>query len=230
MKIYTYTRKKGFLITAIVFLVLFFFITLITTGNTGFIIDEMVLYWADSLTSEALRSTMDYISILGSSEFILIVTVALGLILLFRRRWRQFFFFFTVSVGGVIVNFLLKNLVKRERPGEEASYIEVFNVPLELQSYSFPSGHTMRATILFLFLMYVIYLTERESWLKIVSYILLSLLILLIALSRVILEAHFITDVIGALFLATGWFFLILYLFHKEKRASFSFSTRRFRW
>ncbi|HLS23928.1 MAG TPA: phosphatase PAP2 family protein [Pseudogracilibacillus sp.] len=230
MKIHTQTRKKGFLITAIVFLVLFFLVTLITSGNTGFLIDEAVIFWAESITSDVLLTFMRFVSVLGSSELILLVTVAIGLVLLIKRQWRNFFFFFTVSVGGVIVNFALKVLIKRERPGDEVSYIEAFNVQLEVQSYSFPSGHTMRATILLLFLMYLTYLFVSNQLVKVGSYVVYTVLLLLIALSRVILEAHFITDVVGALFVATGWFFLILYLFHKEERAMFSFQSRRFRF
>lgn len=203
--------------------------TLLTSGTSGFLIDETVGYWAEGFSSGSLLVGMKLISVLGSSEVILIITVAIGFVLLIKRQWRNFFFFFTVSVGGVIVNFLLKTLIRRERPGDEVSYIEAFNVQLEVQSYSFPSGHTMRATILLLFLMYLIYLFASSGRVKLVSYIGFSVLLLLIAASRVILDAHFITDVVGALFVGTGWFFLCLYFFHKEERARLSFSNRRFR-
>lgn len=224
------TRKKSYIIIAAVFLFLFLIVTLLTSGTSGFLIDETVGYWAEGFSSSSLLVVMKLISVLGSSEIILIVTVLIGLVLLIKRHWRHFFFFFTVSVGGVIVNFLLKTLIRRERPGDEVSYIEAFNVQLEVQSYSFPSGHTMRATILLLFLMYLTYLFASSWRMKIISYVGYSLLLLLIAASRVILDAHFITDVVGALFGATGWFFLCLYFFDKEERATLSFSNRRFRY
>ena len=222
------TRKTSFLITAVVFLFLFLIVTMLTSGTSGFLLDETVSYWADGFSSSFILTIMKIASVLGSSEMILIVTVIIGIILLIQRNWRQFFFFFTVSVGGVIVNFLLKTIIKRERPGDEVSYIEAFNVQLEIQSYSFPSGHTMRATILLLFLVYVSYLVLLNGVVQYVSYVVYILLLLLIALSRVMLDAHYFTDVIGALFMATGWFFLCLYLFHKEERSIFSMSRRRF--
>lgn len=223
-------RKRSYIITAAVFLFLFFIVTLITSGESGFLIDESVGYWAEEFSSGSLLTMMKIISVLGSSEVILIVTVIIGLVLLIKRHWRNFLFFFTVSVGGVIVNFLLKVLIKRERPGDEVSYIEAFNMQLEVQSYSFPSGHTMRATILLLFLMYVTYLFVSSQLVKFGSCIIYTTLLLAIIASRVILDAHFVTDVVGALFVATGWFFLVLYFFHKEERASFSFNNRRFRY
>jgi len=223
------TRKRSFIITAAVFFFLFLIVTLLTSGNSGFLIDETVGYWAEGITSASALLFMEIISVLGSSELILIVTVVVGIVLLIKFQWRNLFFFFFVSVGGVFVNFLLKVLIRRERPGDEVSYIEAFNMQLELQSYSFPSGHTMRATILLFFLMYLTYLFAKTSWMKVTSYIVYISLLLLIALSRVVLDAHFVTDVVGALFVGTGWFFLILYLFHKEERASFTLGKRRFR-
>lgn len=224
------TRKRAYIITAAVFLFLFFIVTLVTSGDSGFLLDESVGYWAETVSSSFMLTTMGIISVLGSSEVILVITVIIGLVLLIKRHWRNFFLFFTVSVGGVIVNFLLKILIKRERPGDEVSYIEAFNVQLEVQSYSFPSGHTMRATILLLFLMYITYLFASNQFVKVSSYIVYTLVLLLIAASRVILDAHFITDVVAALFVATGWFFFVLYFFHKEKRAMFSFNNRNIRF
>lgn len=224
------TRKKSFIITAGIFLFLFFIITLLTSGNSGFLIDESVGYWADGFSSTSILTLMKFISVLGSSEIILIVTVLIGLGLLIRRSWRNFFLFFTVSVGGVVLNFLLKVLIKRERPGDEVSYIEAFNVQLEVQSYSYPSGHTMRATILLLFLMYLSYKFVSREAVKYSSYVVYIILLLLVAASRVILDVHFVTDVVGALFVATAWFFLCLYFFHKEERAMYPFNRQRFRF
>src|SRR5699024_3142532 len=223
------TRKRSFIITAAVFFFLFLIVTLLTSGNSGFLIDETVGYWAEGITSASALLFMEIISVLGSSEIILIVTVVIGFVLLIKFQWRNLFLFFTVSVGGVIVNFLLKVLIRRERPGDEVSYIEAFNVQLELQSYSFPSGHTMRATILLLFIMYLTYLFAKRTWVKFSCYIVYTVLLLLIALSRIVLDAHFVTDVVGALFVGAGWFFLCLYVFHKEERASITLGHRRFR-
>src|SRR5699024_8580876 len=85
------------------------------------------------------------------SEMILVITVIIGLVLLIRCSWRHFFFFFVVSVGGVALNLALKMLIQRARPGDETKFIEVFDFQFELQSYSFPSGNTMRATMIFFF-------------------------------------------------------------------------------
>lgn len=193
-----------------------------TSGTNGLIIDETVAFWAQEQSAGSFMNFIAYASVLGSSEMVLILTVIIGLVLLIRRSWRTFFFFFTVSVGGVILNFLLKVFIQRERPGDEASYIEVFNFTFNVQSYSFPSGHTMRVTIFFLFLIYLIYRSRRGLLVKYLLYIVFIALIIGTALSRIILDAHFATDVIGGLVIALAWFFFCLYFFHK-KRSGFSF-------
>src|SRR5699024_10308374 len=117
-------------------------------------------------------------------------------------KWRQLFFFFVVSVGGVFLNLALKLLIHRERPGDEAKYIDVYNYQLEMQSYSFPSGHTMRATVFFLFLLYLVYYFGKRTLTKWILFVLFSIRTIAVPLSRVILDSHFATDVIGAVFIS----------------------------
>jgi len=170
---------------------------------------------------------MKYVSVIGSSEVILLLTVIIGLVLLVKRNWVHFLFFFTASVGGVILNFALKMLIRRARPGDEVSYIEVFNMNLEIQSYSFPSGHTMRATIFFLFLIYLSFYYIKNTAIKYITYIVYIALIFFVALSRIMLDAHFVTDIAGAILISISWFFLCVYYFYKPKRASYPFYFHR---
>ncbi|MEI3606894.1 phosphatase PAP2 family protein [Pseudogracilibacillus sp. SE30717A] len=192
-----------------------------TSGTQGFLIDETVAYWADQNSNAFILKLMNIASFIGSSEVVLLITVLIGLILLLKRSWRNLFFFFTLSVGGVILNLLLKMLIQRARPGDEVSYIEVFNINLEIQSYSFPSGHTMRATILFLFLIYLTFMYVKNTATKLISYIVYIGLIFAVALSRIMLDAHYVTDIAGAILISISWFFIGLFLFYKPKEASF---------
>lgn len=216
------TKSKIPLIGAGVFLFLFIVVALLTTGTQGFLLDENVAYWADQQTNAVFLKLMEIASVLGSSEMILLITVIIGIVFIVKGNWRHFFFFFILSVGGVLVNLGLKMLVRRARPGDEISYIEVFDFNFELQSYSFPSGHTMRATILLLFLMYVAFYFGKRMYMQIIAYAIYAILIVFVALSRVILEAHFFTDILGAIIISFAWFLLCFYLFYKPKRASYS--------
>ncbi|MEJ8778383.1 phosphatase PAP2 family protein [Pseudogracilibacillus sp. ICA-222130] len=216
------TKSKTPLIGAGIFLFLFIVVALLTTGTQGFLLDENVAYWADQQTNAVFLKLMEIASVLGSSEMILLITIIIGIVFIVKGNWRHFFFFFVLSVGGVVVNLGLKMLIHRARPGDEISYIELFDFNFELQSYSFPSGHTMRATILFLFLIYVAFYFGKRMYMQIIAYVIYTIIIVFVALSRVVLEAHFFTDVLGAIIISFAWFFLCIYLFYKPKRASYS--------
>src|SRR5699024_11289380 len=124
---------------------------------------------------------------------------------LMRRHWRHFFFFFVLSVGGVILNLALKMFIQRTRPGDEAEMIEVFNYTFELQSYSFPSGHAMRASILFLFFIYLAVYSFIDIPLKISLIIIYIRILLSVALSRILLVAHYVTHVMGGVIVSISW-------------------------
>src|SRR5699024_908186 len=127
----------------------------------------------------------------------LLLSFLIAVIFLLKKDWFHTIFFLTVSVGGVILNFVLKFLFQRERPGE-MSHIEVFNYSFEIPSYSFPSGHMMRTTILLLFLIYVSHRFIKGSILQVSAYIFFVLIMVGVALSRLFLDAHFLSDILAA--------------------------------
>ena len=98
----------------------------------------------------------------------------------------------------VITNFqhILKPIFGRIRPVD-------INL-IEETSYSFPSGHSLTAMAFYGFIIYLIYKSNLKYKKLLIT--LLSILILLIGLSRVYLGVHFITDVLG------GFTFSIFYL------------------
>jgi len=158
---------------------------------------------------------MTCVSTLGNIEFIIISVLLITLILVYKRNFIDAIWFNVLNYGGVVFNYILKVLFARERPSADRS-IEAFNVSFELTSYSFPSGHTMRASLFFLSLLYILF-KYFDFNPKIRSGVIIFFLTatLLVAYSRIYFNYHYISDAIGAV-IASLCFFLAMNFTKKQ--------------
>ena len=68
--------------------------------------------------------------------------------------------------GGVVITYFIKTAIAKERPGEVAS-MNVWGLFTDKVSYSFPSGHALKAFLLFGFIIYAAYTEIKDKKLKI---------------------------------------------------------------
>src|SRR5690606_2482850 len=93
------------------------------------------------------------------------------------------------NIGGGLLNSFLKHSFERERPE--------INPGIDAIGFSFPSGHAMGAMIFYGFIGYILIRSQRRKRIKLLLSVILILFIFLIGISRVYLQAHYITDVIA---------------------------------
>lgn len=169
---------------------------------------QTVIYWDNfivNLMNQNRNPFLDkfFITVtnFGSVYFILFAFLILA-VFLFRKRARKatIAVFLTLIGSGALI-FLFKDFFSRERP---------FDCPFERDCFSFPSGH---ATISFYFYGMLFNLSTRFIKMrKRYAFILggsLAILVCLIALSRIYLGYHFLTDILGG-FLLGGALLLIV--------------------
>ena len=158
------------------------------------------------------RNSVEFFAIIteaGKSEWTLVPAGVYLLCMLivrkdavdFFRLWigHAAFIFFTGAASGLLCNFF-KNLIGRARPHLYAEYGPAAFSPFELSStwQSWPSGHS---TTIAAFFTWLAFMVPAFRW----GFLAMALVF---GLSRVIVNAHFLSDVIAGL--ALGYLFTLI--------------------
>jgi undecaprenyl-diphosphatase len=188
---------------------IFILVTFLSLQHHTVTFDRRLMSWLTEATPGYASQLMSALTILGSGEVIVILTFIIFLALMLYKRFEYALMLLMVSIGGIALNFLLKILFQRERPSD-MTVIEMFGFSLEVASYSFPSGHTMRSVLLFSFLILFTLRYAGGKVMKVVLTLMLLCLISLIAISRILVDMHFPTDILAAVSISIFWFFACL--------------------
>ncbi len=188
--------KKEYLI-GIPILLLCVIIVFIATGNIACIDNT---FYKLIVHKDYLTAIFKFLTNFGSTLYIVIFCIILFFI---YKNKKEVFNLYGLILISTILNNVLKLIFKRPRPNL------VHLVPEN--TYSFPSGHSMAAMTLYGFLIYLIWKSKIKKELKIASITALSLLILLIGFSRIYLNVHYFSDVIGGFCCSI----ILLYIFIK---------------
>ena len=183
-------RRIVCIISFILFLVT---VILITNDNKYF--DNYIINLF-KYNSDILTNIMKIITFLGSALSIILLTVLL--IIVVKGKRNKILILINVIVT-TLLNQLLKNVFQRGRPIDSI---------IEESGYSFPSGHSMVSMAFYGFLIYLVYKSNIKYKGLIVG--LLSVLIVLIGISRIYLGVHYPTDVIGGFTLSLSYLLLFI--------------------
>lgn len=127
------------------------------------------------------------------------LVIALGVILLFTKRYRDLVYFLTLEGVGLGVQLVLKAIISRPRP--YLVYPEIINI-LPASNSSFPSGHSITCMMAVIMLFVIIKNSNLTKNKKIILNSLLGLMLVLCMINRMYLGQHYITDVLGAYIIA----------------------------
>ena len=127
-----------------------------------------------------------------------------------RKKYRHAVDIAIIGITSSALMFGLKTIFHRQRP----------DLPIikGIYTYSFPSGHALSSFILMSILIFII---RNGRWKNVYKWIVSSLLLLFsitIGISRIILRAHYPTDVIASFCLGIVWVIVSLWLLRKINR------------
>jgi len=154
--------------------------------------------WAHDHATAAGLQFFHAVTLVGSPG-VWFITALFGLWLLKRGEHFLFWAWAASNVGGGILQRVLKTTIHRDRPQYAAAY-------LHGQSYSFPSGHTMSATICWSLM--VVCAGLSLGWRggrRVRLYAVATTIISLIGFSRLYLGVHYPSDVLGGLIIGMAW-------------------------
>jgi undecaprenyl-diphosphatase len=160
--------------------------------------DHELAGWFHERLTPAFVSVLHAFTDFGSGEWIGLVMFGLVLFFLWKRWWPSLVMLIVAVPGGMLLNEWVKILVHRQRPFLDGPFVD-------WSGYSFASGHTIGATLLYgqLVLFILPAMKARHwRWLTVSS---AALLIALVGFSRIALGAHFLTDVLAAIVFGIIW-------------------------
>lgn len=200
------TRGKNIVIFlfAVVLIITVIWVVQLLGGNQP-LTDQATRDIALWLEGSILFNLFEIVTHLGSGFFLYPFVITLTILLfVWYRDWMPAVFF----GGGVLLSHFLnqgiKHVITRERPS--------ISVSLNAEGYSFPSGHAMISMVCYGLLAYFISRKLKERSAIVAVQIFFSVLILLIGISRYVINVHYLTDVLAGFFfgflLLTGLIFL----------------------
>ena len=176
-------------------------------------IDHGVALWFHAHLTPAFVSVLRGITEFGSSEWIAIVLSIAVLFFIFKRWWPSLLIMVVAVPGGMLLNECVKILVHRHRPFVDGWFVD-------WSGYSFASGHTIGATLLYGQLaLFLIPVTKSRRG-RILIFSAASLVVALVGFSRIALGAHYFTDVLGGIFFGMMWLTLCLLVARPLRRAA----------
>lgn len=143
-------------------------------------------HWLEAMTS------------LGAALWVFALVTGLIAVFIWRGAWKPLVTLLLTVPLGTMLGEGLKLVVHRQRPFVDG--------PMGVWGgYSFPSGHTIAATLVYGFLALLIARTwSRWRWRLLVlaiAFVLMSA----VGFSRIALGAHYLTDVLAAMVIGMAW-------------------------
>jgi undecaprenyl-diphosphatase len=135
---------------------------------------------------------------LGGVIVLVLVTTAVVGFLVLARKYHAVLLLLGATLGGLLINTLLKNLYERPRPHvvPHLSYVD---------TASFPSGHSMLSAVVYLTLGALLARLVERRRLKVYCVAVALLLTFLVGLSRVYMGVHYPTDVLAGWAAGLAW-------------------------
>ncbi len=215
------TRQQNIsLLIAAALLIVLFSLLAVAISEHGAVVtfDRQAEIWLLDRMTPALATLFLVITQTGNEIFISVLTVYLGIIFLLQKEYALLTRLVLAAGGGGFLDLTLKVIFRRPRP----DFPNVWVHPLD---YSFPSGHAMMSIILYGLIATLLIRQIKFRRKRTLILVAASLMILIIGFSRLVLGAHYPSDIlagwsVGGAWLILSWFYPYGWFKNNHRHAS----------
>lgn len=197
-------RKEYYVIAILLisFMILTFFVA---KGNLD-AIDKVFFDGLIKIKNTPLTKSLYVITNIGSTIGVLVILLVVAFIFIRHKSFSDFKYVLINVLSGVVFMKVTKDIIKRIRPTWKW---------ITQGGFSYPSGHTISAVLLYGTL---ILLVKKKVTGKIRKplIIFLSIMMFLIPISRIYFGVHYLSDVIASLIIGTVILIISNMLMNKE--------------
>jgi undecaprenyl-diphosphatase len=176
-------------------------------------IDHGAATWFHGHLTHKFVAVLRAITEFGSSEWIAVVLSIAVLLFIFKRWWLSLATLVVAVPGGMLLNELVKILVHRHRPFVDGWFVD-------WSGYSFASGHTIGATLLYGQIALLIFPLIKRRRNRVFLFAAAIVVVVLVGFSRIALGAHYVSDVLAGMFFGMAWLTICLFAARPLRRVA----------
>ncbi len=175
--------------------------------------DLAVNSWAASIHTSSLTLISEAVAVLFDTMVTLPLSALIAAILYLRHHRGHAVLLLAAMAGITLLVEAAKTLIQSPRP---------MNGIVPETGYSFPSGHVTSTVVLLGLLTYYTWLSVKNRRLKVLTAMLYVALEALIGFSRVYLNVHWFSDILGGYLLGAFWLTFSVFLCNYLKSTRFN--------
>lgn len=188
-----------YIITVLLVGLLYLIISVANNKDKIISIDTSILSFYHQIQTRVLDLFFEFITWFGSL-WVLFPLYMIVLAILFKNGYKYIFSLNIIFLGAVGTTYVIKYLMDRKRP-------DIFDTIGDLPfDPSFPSAHTTQVTIFSLILVFLLF--EFSVANKFLYIFLIFCIFFFVINSRMYLQVHYFSDIVGGILVALVWFLL----------------------